>query len=160
MKTEPNKEHQWLTQLVGEWTYAGEAMMEPGKPLVKFKGTESVRSVGGLWVFLEGRGDMLDDGGEAITFMALGYDPQKAQYVGTWLGSMMTYLWVYRGSRDPEGSVLTLDTEGPDASGEGVARYQDIIEIKNDGHRTLASQRLAADGNWQRFMTASYRRAT
>ncbi len=67
MKTEPNREHQWLSQLVGEWTYEGEAMMEPGKPPVKFKGTESVRSVGGLWVLLEGRGDMLDDGGEAIT---------------------------------------------------------------------------------------------
>lgn len=73
---------------------------------------------------------------------------------------MMTYLWVYRGSRDPEGSVLTLDTEGPDSNGAGMARYQDIVEIRNDGHRTLASQRLGADGTWQRFMTAVYRRKT
>jgi hypothetical protein len=31
MKTEPQQEHQWLQQLVGEWTYEAEAMMEPGQ---------------------------------------------------------------------------------------------------------------------------------
>jgi hypothetical protein len=159
MKTEPQKEHQWLNRLVGEWTYEGEATMEPGKPPEKFKGTESVRSVGGLWVFFEGRGEM-PDGGEATTFMTLGYEPQKGRYVGTWVGSMMTYLWVYSGSLDGEGKVLVLDTEGPNPGGEGMARFQDIIEIKNDDHRTLSSQTLGEDGNWHRFMTANYRRKT
>jgi len=46
MKTEPQKEHQWLQQLVGEWTYEGEASMGPDKPPEKFQGTESVRSIG------------------------------------------------------------------------------------------------------------------
>ena len=38
MKTEPQKEHQWLQQLVGEWTYEAEATMEPGQPPSKFEG--------------------------------------------------------------------------------------------------------------------------
>ena len=46
MKTEPQKEHQWLQKLVGEWTCESEATMEPGKPPERFKGTESVRSLG------------------------------------------------------------------------------------------------------------------
>ena len=32
MKTEPQKEHEWLQRLVGEWTYESECSMEPGKP--------------------------------------------------------------------------------------------------------------------------------
>ena len=31
MKTEPQKEHQWLQKLLGEWTYEFEAACEPGK---------------------------------------------------------------------------------------------------------------------------------
>jgi hypothetical protein len=30
MKTEPQKEHLWLQRFIGEWTFEGEAMMEPG----------------------------------------------------------------------------------------------------------------------------------
>ena len=32
MKAEPQKEHQWLQKLVGEWTSEGEADMGPGQP--------------------------------------------------------------------------------------------------------------------------------
>lgn len=42
MQTEPQKEHQWLQQLVGEWTYEAEATMELGQPPSKFEGSERV----------------------------------------------------------------------------------------------------------------------
>ncbi len=32
MNIEPQKEHQWLQKLVGDWTYEAEATMEPGQP--------------------------------------------------------------------------------------------------------------------------------
>ena len=38
-----------------------------------------------------------------------------------------------------------------------MAKYQDIIEIVSDDHRTLSSQ-ILTDGKWHRFMTAHYRR--
>ena len=133
--------------------------MEPAKPPEKFRGTESVRSLGGLWVLCEGRGEM-PDGGEATTFMTLGFDTQKGGYVGTWIGSMTSFLWLYRGTLDEEGKVLALDTEGPNFAGEGLAKFQDIIEIKSDDHRVLTSHTLGEDGIWHRFMTASYRRKT
>jgi hypothetical protein len=158
VKTEPQKEHGWLQKLVGEWTCEGEAIMEPGKPPVKWSSAESVRSIGGLWVACEGRGEM--PGGEpTTTIMTLGYDPQKQRYVGTFLGSMMTYLWVYDGGLDPAGKVLTLDTVGPSFAGDGkLAKYQDAIEIKDDDHRVLTSSVLGEDGTWHRFMTANYTR--
>jgi hypothetical protein len=60
MPVQPQKEHQWLQKLVGEWTYETEAMMEPDQPPAKWTGTETVRSLGGLWLLAEGQGEMPD----------------------------------------------------------------------------------------------------
>ena len=135
MTTEPQKEHQWLQKLVGEWTSEAAMAMGPDKPPEKCVGTESVRSLGGLWILAEGQGEM-PGGGVATTMMTLGYDPQKKRFVGTWIGSMMTYLWAYDGALDATERVLTLDAEGPDMAAEGkTARYKDVIELKSDDHR-------------------------
>lgn len=158
MHAEPQKEHQWLQKLVGEWTSDAEAIMGPDKPPEKFTGTDSVRSLGGLWVLCEGRGEM-PGGGTATTLMTLGYDPVRKRYVGTFIGSMMTHLWVYDGALDPTGKVLTLDAEGPNFSVEGkLTKYKDVIEFKSDDHRVLTSHMQTDDGQWIGFMTAHYRR--
>jgi hypothetical protein len=158
MMAEPQKEHEWLQKLVGEWNYESEATMEPGKPPMRFSGTENVRSLGGLWILAEGQGEM-PGGGTATTMMTLGYDPQKKRFVGTWVGSMMTYLWVYDGELDAAESVLTLNAEGPSMATEGkIEKYKDVIEFKNDNHRVLTSHMLGDDGEWHGFMTANYRR--
>jgi len=158
MTTEPQKEHEWLQKLVGEWTCESEAKMKPDEPPTKSQGTESVRSLGGLWILAEGQGEM-PGCGAATMLLTLGYDPQKKRFVGSWVGSMMTHMWVYDGALDATGTVLTLDTEGPSMAGDGkMAKYQDVIELKSDDHRILASQVLGDDGKWHRFMTATYRR--
>ena len=158
MKIEPQKEHQWLQKLVGEWTFESDCSMGPGKPSEKFKGTESVRSLGGLWILAEGQGEM-PGGGAMTTMMTLGYDPQKKRYVGTFVASMMTHLWVYDGALDAAERVLTLDTEGPDMAADGkMAKYKDVIEWKSDDHRVMTSHMLGDDGKWRGFMTANYRR--
>jgi hypothetical protein len=158
MKAEPQKEHQWLQKLVGEWTMEGESDMGPDKPPSKTTGTERVRSLGGLWTVGEGRGEM-PDGGEATMIMTLGYDPQKKRFVGTWIGSMMTYLWVYDGELNASGNVLTLNAEGPNMMAPGqMMKYKDVIEFKSDDHRVLTSHALGEDGKWHQFMTAHYRR--
>lgn len=158
MKTEPQKEHHWLHKLVGDWSYEIEAIMEPDQPSEKSTGTESVRSLGGLWVIAEGEGEM-GEGETATTVMTLGYDPQRQRYVGTWIGSMMTYLWVYDGEMDAAERVLTLNSEGPAMAGTGkLAKYRDVIEFKSDDHRVLRSYLLGDDGEWHGFMTANYRR--
>ncbi len=158
MNTEPQNEHHWLQKLVGEWTYEIEATMEPGTPPEKSTGTESVRSLGGLWVLAEGQGEMPGCG--AVTMIiTLGYDPHKQRYVGTWIGSMMTYLWVYDGELDAAERALTLNSEGPAMTGEGkMAKYKDVIEFKSDDHRVLTSHVLGDDGQWHKFMTGNYRR--
>ena len=159
MEATPQKEHQWLQKFLGNWSYESEAMIEPGKPPAKFVGTETVRSIGGFWVVCEGSGTM--PGGETgTTIMTLGYDSVKKRYVGTFIGSMMAHLWIYDGLLDSERNILTLNAEGPGFSVEGsTAKYKDVIEFKSDDHRVLSSHELRADGTWNSFMTANYRRA-
>ena len=155
---EPQTEHKWLQRLVGDWTCEHECSMGPDEPPMKTSGTESVRSIGGLWTVGEGQGEM-PTGGSATMIMTLGYDPQTGRFVGTFFGSMMTHLWVYNGTLDAAGKVLTLDTVGPDFSGgDGMIPYQDLIEFVDDNHRVLSSRFRGPDGKWIPFTTSHYHR--
>src|SRR3546814_12843231 len=53
MKTEPQQEHRWLEQLLGEWTVTSDMPPDGGSPWV-----ERVRSLAGLWIVAEGEGEM------------------------------------------------------------------------------------------------------
>lgn len=159
METKPEKEHEWLQQLVGEWTFETKAKMGPDQPDETFRGKETVRSIGGLWIAAEGRAEM-PGGGEGTMILTLGYDLQKKRFVGTWFGSMMTYLWNYDGSLDTATNTLTLNTDGPDfAAGEGkMAKYQETIELKSKDLRLFRSALLGPDGQWVTLVTGTYKR--
>lgn len=155
MKIEPQNEHRWLQQLVGDWTFETICDRGPGQPESRQTGRETVRSLGGLWTIGEGE---MPDGGSDQSIMTLGYDPAKKRFVGTFVASMMACLWVYDGELDASQKTLTLDTEGPNYHGEGTSKYQDIIEMVSPDHRILRSQFQGPDGNWVPFMTANYHR--
>jgi Protein of unknown function (DUF1579) len=158
MNAQPQKEHRWLLRLVGDWTYESDLIMEPGKDPMKCTGTESVRSLGDLWILGEGTIEM-PGGGPATTLLTLGYNPETKRFVGTWVGSMMTHMWVYDGELDSTEKILTLSAEGPDFETPGkTAKYKDVVDFKNDDERVLSSHVLGPDGQWTQFMTANYRR--
>lgn len=157
----PQKEHAWLQKFVGNWALESECAGEPGQPPQKSRGTEVVKPLGDLWIVGNGDGEM-PGGGTARMMITLGFDPKKNRFVGSWVGSMMTHLWVYEGELDASGRVLTLNTEGPSFTSPGkTAKYQDIIEFKDDDYRTLSSRCLGEDGQWTSMMTmVHYRRTT
>ena len=156
MQATPQKEHQWLDALVGDWSAEIECVMEPGKPAEITHATERVRSLGGLWIVAEGQGDM-PGMGPTTSLLTIGYDPQRGRYVGSFVASMMTHQWVYEGAL--EGAVrLALDTEGPGVTSGSTAKYRDVMELVDRDHRTLTSHMLGDDGQWRVFMTARYRR--
>ena len=102
----------------------------------------------------------LPGGGEASTVMTLGFDPLKKRFVGTWVGSMMSWLWTYDGTLNPEGQVLTLNTEGPSLANTGtLCHYRDVIEWLDDDHRVLTSHALR-DGRWTAMMISHYHRTS
>ena len=104
----PQKEHAWLKQFVGEWDTEAEVLMEPGKPPVKMKGTESAKLVGGFWLISELKGECF--GVSMTSIITVGYDAQKKKYVGTFICSASDWLCKYEGT--VKGQVLTLETEG------------------------------------------------
>lgn len=165
MNTDQQAEHRWLQQLVGEWTSESLSESETGEPDTVCTWKESVRSLGGLWVVCEGRGAM-PEGETGITIMTLGFDPEQNCFVGTFIGSMMSHMWVYRGELDATGRRLILHTEGPNMAEEGMTpatrakrvEYRDVIELHSADQRELRSSYLGDDGEWHLFMTANYRR--
>ena len=161
MQDQHAPQHTWLDQLIGSWSFESECQMGPGQPPMKTAGTEIVRSLGGLWTIGEGTLGTCQEGetpGKSI--MTLGFDPRTGRFLGTFIASMMTHLWVYDGSLDASGKVLTLDTIGPSFASDGqLAKYQDIIEFVDEGHRILRSNLQLPDGSWTQFMEAHYRKA-
>jgi hypothetical protein len=161
METKPAKEHAWLQRLIGEWEYESEAVGMPGPPTENFTGTERVRALGPLWIVADGEGAQPGSSDLMLSQVTFGYDPQKGCFVGTWIGSVMAYQWVYEGRLDASERVLTLDCEGPSFTVEGaMSRYRDIIEIIDDDHRVLRAETLGEDGQWQQFMETRYRRVS
>jgi hypothetical protein len=153
----PEKEHQWLSQMKGEWETDAEAMLEPGKPPMKCQGTASGRMVGGLWIVIESKMAVSDPPMTGI--MTLGYDPAQKKFLGTWIDSMTAHLWKYEGSLDEAGKVLTLEAEGPNPMSPGkLMKYRDAIEDHGPDHKVLTSSMQMPDGKWVQFMTMNYRR--
>jgi hypothetical protein len=153
----PQSEHMWLQKLVGEWKYESEAQ-GPDGATHRESGTETVRSFGNLWITTEMQGGMAGGDGQR-SVLTLGYDPQKARFVGTFISTAVALLWVYDGSLDAAKKVLTLDCEGPSMTGDGsTAKYQDILELVSDNERILRSQSQDASGKWTEFMRMTYRR--
>jgi hypothetical protein len=160
MKAEVTAEHAWLRRLVGEWTYEMAFLDGEPQPAGTMPGVETVRALGDVWVLAEGRGQG-PDGTPTQSQMLLGYDPQQRAFVGTWVGSMMNHLWIYRaGALDARQRILTLSAEGPSFDGAAgkMAQYRDEIEVVDDDERLLHGNVQREDGSWSRFMTARYRR--
>lgn len=153
-------EHRWLQRMLGDWRWESEPMAEPGKTPSIYSGTDHVRSLGDVWIVSESDGGV-PGGGKHQNMMSLGYDPARGRFVGTFIASMMTHLWVYEGALDASGAALVLDTSGPSFAGDGTtAPYRDSITFVSDDHRVLRSKYQAPDGTWSGFMVAHYHRTT
>ena len=159
MGTKPEREHEWLKKLVGEWRVETEMTMGPGQPKQRAEGTESVKSLGGLWAFADGKSKMPD--GSAMEYKAaLGYDVSFKEYRGCWLASMSSHLWKQTGELSADGKVMTLNCVGPSMTKDGeTANYRDVIEIIDENHRTLTSFGQDDNGEWQEFMKSRLTRA-
>src|SRR5262245_63752862 len=141
----PQKEHEWLKQLAGEWEFETEASLEPGKPPLKITGTEQVRMLGGFWVIAENKGTLFESPFTGI--LTIGFDGETKKYVGTWIDSMHSHLLRYEGTADAGGKALTLLTEGPNpAAPDKRCTCKDVIEVKSKDHKFITSSMRGEDG--------------
>ena len=151
---QPQKEHEWLKQLEGNWDLDIQ-VTEPNKETTRSKGTEITRMMGPFWAVSEVKASMMD-----MPFtgsLTLGYDAQAKKYVATWVDSMGDHLWKYEGMVEG-GKTLTLETTGPcPMQGGKITRFKDVVQIQDKDHRTFESY-VDFDGRFVQMMTIKYTR--
>lgn len=153
----PQKEHQWLAQLAGDWEAAIECSMGPGTPPMKAEATQSSKMLGDRWLVATSEGEMMGQPMKSV--LTIGYDPAKKAYVGTFYSSCGNELWTYTGQVSEDGKKLVLDTEGPNMSTPGkTSKYKEAITIVSPDHYVFTSAIEGEDGKFTEFMKADYKR--
>lgn len=156
--TPPLAEHEWLRQFVGEWTTSSQGTAGPDQPAFECSGSISSRMLGGYWVVNDMSSDVV--GTQMRGLQTIGYDSQKQKYIGTWVDSIMNYMWHYEGVVDESGKKLTLYAEGPNfAGGEGTAMFRDSYEFVDEDHILITSEMQGEGGEWITFMTGEAHRS-
>jgi hypothetical protein len=154
----PTAEHNFLLQLVGEWTLESECVMGPDQPPHKTIGRQSTRALGSFWTLgeMETPGS---DGESMISLITLGFDPNRKRFVGSFISSCMSFFWLYDGALDDSRRVLTLNAEGPSFVNNGsMTKYQDIIEVVDENTYLFRSQYQNDNGEWVKFMSGKHSR--
>ncbi|GAA0649128.1 DUF1579 domain-containing protein [Brevundimonas lenta] len=155
--TEPTEQHRWLQALEGDWTW--ESWSIPEDPKCRWSGAETVSRYGDLWTVFEGKAQTPEGTDASSLRITLGYDPDKAKFVGSFISTMMASFWAYEGTLDPDGRILRLKARGPRFDGKpGEADYEDLIEVVSPDERYLRGTMQADDGTWTEFMVTRYRR--
>lgn len=150
-QAKPAAEHQWLQKFVGQWKAESHAVAGDGEPEIECQGEVSIRTIGGLWIVSEIKMTAMGQTTEAL--QTIGYDPDKEQFVGTWIDGMMTQLWHYTGTLDDSGKKLVLVSEGPNlAAPSTTAKYRDSYEFESDDEIIATSDMQGPDGKWVPFM--------
>jgi hypothetical protein len=104
---QPQPEHAWLEQFLGEWDTTMRVTMMPGQPPMESKGKASARwLLEGRWLLLESEGSMM--GMPLKTATILGYDAFKKKFVSSMCNSFDPFLLQAEGMRDRSGQVLHL----------------------------------------------------
>lgn len=158
--TKPVSQHEWLKNLLGEWTTSMTMVMGPDQPEMHGEGTESVTSFGGLWAHAHGKSTM-PDGDVMEYYMALGYDVTFGEYRGAWYANVSSHLWKYTGELSADGRTMTLNCEGPDMMSDEpgkTAKYRDVHELVDANTRTMTSFGEMPDGSWVQFNKTTYTR--
>ncbi|MDA8743706.1 DUF1579 domain-containing protein [Rubripirellula amarantea] len=153
----PEPQHQWLKQFVGQWTSSSRTIASGEQPAMQCTGTMDSRMLGEFWIVNEISGDM--DGTKFNAILTIGFDSDRKRYVGTWIDSMMNYMWHYEGDVEASGKKLVLIAEGPNVMAEGkTTKFRDSYEFNTPDTLTSTSEVMDDDGNWVTFMNGTVTR--
>jgi len=125
--------------------------------MMESKGVETAAmGLGGFWLTYEYKGEMM--GAPYIGHGTLGYDQQKQKYVGTWIDSMKSGLFLSEGTSDEHGKVFTMIAQGYcDSQGKAIVMKQ-IMEVKDRNSWTLTFVAPNPDGKETATGTIEYKR--
>lgn len=148
------EEHKEIMKGVGEWE-GTLTMSMPGAPAEPIKATETVTAIGEFWTQGKFQCDFM--GQPFMGSGTTGYDPAKKKFVGTWIDSMTTEMFIMEGTMDPKTKVLTMNWEAPSmATGERVPHRMETV-FKGDSYTSTFFQ--GEDKGEQTMVIAMKRKA-
>jgi hypothetical protein len=152
----PTSHHLAMKDQAGTWTAVARMYMEPGKPPMVSKGTETNTVVaGGLWLKSELRAEMM---GMAFEGHGLfGYDTHLKAHVGTWVDGAGTWMAFIKGTCSQDCKVQTLFFDAYDEAGKTVTQKEVHTQVDRD-HRTISMFTKTKDGTFVRTMDMEYSR--
>ena len=154
--TPPSPQHQWLKQLVGQWSVTGSCTLPDGSCSTA-ESHETVHMVGEYFIRAQLRGKVPGCDDEIETYMTIGYDADKDVFPACWFCSAMPRLFTYEGTLSEDKTTLTLECEAPDMEDMSINRnYRDVITIKSATERTFHTMIQKDDGSWEKFMESNY----
>ena len=152
----PTAHHLAMKGQAGTWTAAARMYMEPGKPPMVSKGTETNTLVaGGLWLKSELRAEMMGQMFEGHGLF--GYDTRQNAHVGTWVDSSDTWMAVTKGTCSKDCKEQTIYFEGYSETGKS-ASFKEINTQVDPDHRTMTMFTKAKDGSFVKTMELDYTR--
>jgi hypothetical protein len=150
----PGPEHEVLKKDVGTWDATVEMLMPPGAP--PSTGTEvTTLGPGGLWVITDFQSQMM--GAPFQGHGVGGWDPAKKKYVGAWVDSMSTAVFVTESTYDAASRSMTGTLEGPGPDGQPM-KMKAVTQYKDDDTRVFTMYMPGPDGKEAPSMRITYKR--
>jgi len=156
--TKPTKEHEAMAEDVGTWDADVSVWMSPDGEPMKSKAVETNEMLGKLWLISKFEGDF---GGEKFEgASAVGYDPIKKKYVGTWVDSMSPFKMDLEGEYDDATTTLTTMGATTDHMTGKPCKMKMVTKYASDDKKTFTMYRESEGGGekWQKMMVIEYTR--
>lgn len=152
----PTAEHGKLREHAGVWKVQSSFYMDPdpSTPPMVVEAQETIEMFGDFWTCSVYESDFM---GQPFRGQAtLGYDPEKKEYVSTWIDTMSPTFFHFRGNF--EGDTLEMKGRAFDCMSKMEANYRTTEVHKSPNERVFEMFMEMPDGNEFKMMTHVYTR--
>lgn len=153
---QPTAEHNRVCERAGDWKVRSKFYMDPdpATPPMEVEARETIENFGRFWTRSVYESDFM---GQPFRGQStLGYDPEKKEYVSTWIDTMSPTFFNFRGNF--EGDTLVMKGRAYDCMSKMEANYRTTEVHKSPDERVFEMFMELPDGNEFKMMTHVYTR--
>ena len=153
----PTAEHVALKSYAGVWKVHSTFYMDPDPAAapMEVEAKETIEMFGDFWTSSVYESDFM--GMPFRGHATLGYDPERKEYVSTWIDTMSPTFFNFRGSF--EGDTLVMKGRAYDCMSKMETNYRTTEQHKGPDERVFEMFMELPDGTEFRMMTHVYTRA-
>lgn len=153
---QPTAEHNKLKETTGVWNVESTFYMDPNPdvPPMVSQAKETVEMFGPFWTCSTYESDFM--GQPFFGKSTLGFDPEKGEYVSTWMDTMSPTFFHFRGKY--EGETLVMRGRAFDCMSKMETNYRTTELYKSPNERVFEMFMEMPDGNEFKMMTHVYTR--